>query len=311
MNERKAAPAARHDAGGESGQPAGVAAPEAGAARAARVSTSHAGRGIEELLRIMAALRDPDTGCAWDKVQTFSTIAPYTIEEAYEVADAIERGDLDDLKDELGDLLLQVVYHAQMAAELGAFAFEDVAEAICRKLIRRHPHVFGAASGSDHARQWDAIKAEERAEKAARKGEPEQLSLFADIPAGLPALTRSAKLQKRARKLGFDWRELPPLLAKVDEEWAELRAEIGNSDAAGAEARMFEEFGDLLFVLTNLGLHLGVDADAALRAANAKFVRRMTEMERLARENGRELAGLALDEMEALWQRAKLSERRE
>ncbi len=268
---------------------------------------------LNRLLSIMAALRDPDAGCPWDVKQTFATIAPYTIEEAYEVADAIERGDMADLRDELGDLLLQVVYHAQMAAEQTLFDFADVAEGVGAKLIRRHPHVFGGGPSAEggSAAQWEAIKRQEREEKARRAGaEVSEPGLFDDIPAGLPALLRSAKLQKRAAKVGFDWPDVALLMAKVDEELAELRAEVGAlpSDAS-AQARLSEEFGDLLFVLVNLGLHLGVDADAALRSANAKFTRRMNEMERLAAAEGRSLSALPLDELEALWQRAKRTER--
>jgi MazG family protein len=264
---------------------------------------------IARLLNVMAALRDPETGCAWDREQTFASIAPYTIEEAYEVADAIARNDMADLKDELGDLLLQVVYHAQMAAEQGAFDFHDVANAIVAKMIRRHPHVFGERRDTDTspALRWEEIKRQERADKLAHSGQlAKEPQIFSDIPANLPALQHSIKLQKRAARLGFDWRELPPLLAKVDEEWSELRAEVDRKAAnPGAETRITEEFGDLLFVLANLGLHLGVDAESALRAANAKFIRRMRQMERFAAESERKLEALSLDEMEQLWQRAK------
>lgn len=267
---------------------------------------------LARLLDVMAALRDPVTGCPWDREQTFASIAPYTIEEAYEVADAIARRDMGDLKDELGDLLLQVVYHAQMAAEQGAFDFHDVAGAIVGKMIRRHPHVFGEEPVSDTspARRWEEIKRQERAEKLPQSGKPAtQPQIFSDVPANLPALQHSIKLQKRARQLGFDWRELPPLLAKVDEEWAELRAELDvAATKSHADARVTEEFGDLLFVLANLGLHLGVDAEAALRAANVKFIRRMRQMEQFAAEAGLQLEALSLDEMEQLWQRAKLLE---
>ncbi len=210
----------------------------------------------------MAALRDPDHGCPWDREQNFATIAPYTIEEAYEVADAIERGDLDDLKDELGDLLLQVVFHARMAEEEGHFAFPDVAKAIADKLIRRHPHVFNGekSSGDGLNVQWEAIKKAEREEKAAKSGRANDTSLFQGIPAGLPAFLRSAKLQKRASRIGFDWPSLEPILEKVDEEWAELRAEIAAPETPERQKRRFEEFGDLMFVLVKLGLYLDIDA---------------------------------------------------
>jgi MazG family protein len=266
---------------------------------------------IARLLAIMAALRDPDRGCPWDIEQTFATIAPYTIEEAYEVADAIERGDMHDLKDELGDLLLQVVYHARMAEEEGHFAFPDVAKAISDKLIRRHPHVFGDKSSVSDALpiQWEAIKKAEREEKAAKLGRASDTSLFQGIPAGLPALFRSAKLQRRAARIGFDWPSLEPLLEKVDEEWAELRAEIATPETPEIQKRRFEEFGDLMFVLVNLGLHLGIDAEAALRAANLKFVRRMSAMEDEATAKGSRLEDMTIEELEQLWQNAKVAER--
>lgn len=262
------------------------------------------------LLGIMAALRDPETGCPWDLKQSFETIAPYTIEEAYEVADAIERGDMADLKDELGDLLLQVVYHSQLAAERGLFDFHDVAAAIAAKMVRRHPHVFGDSPDASGKRQWDAIKRQEREEKARTRPAPGGSTLFDDIPVALPSLQRSAKLQRRASQIGFDWPDIAPLQDKVDEEWAELRAEIdARASPEGAQERIAEEFGDLLFVLANLGLHLGVDADAALRAANMKFMRRMAAMDRMAQSQGQALRDLNLDEMEALWVRVKEAER--
>jgi ATP diphosphatase len=264
---------------------------------------------IERLLGIMAALRDPERGCPWDRKQTFATIAPYTIEEAYEVADAIERGAMDDLKDELGDLLLQVVYHARMAEEQGAFAFPDVAEAISAKMIRRHPHVFGEDPGDGGTHQWEAIKKQEREAKEAENGPAPQSSLFKDIPAGLPALAKSQKLQRRAARMGFDWPSVEPILGKVDEELAELRAEIESSPASGKDQRQFEEFGDLLFVMVNLGLRLGIDAEAALRAANTKFTRRMDSMAVQATKNGQALETMTLDEMNVLWDRAKDNEK--
>ncbi len=265
--------------------------------------------GIERLLDIMAALRDPERGCPWDRKQTFATIAPYTIEEAYEVADAIERSAMDDLKDELGDLLLQVVYHARMAEEEGLFAFPDVAESISSKMIRRHPHVFGEGGGDGGAHQWEAIKKQEREAKAAKNGPAPRSSLFADVPAGLPALAKSQKLQRRAARMGFDWPSVEPILDKLEEELVELRAEIASPQSAEQEKRQFEEFGDVMFVVVNLGLRLGIDAEAALRAANAKFVRRMESMAAQAHESGQALETMTLDEMQVLWDRVKVSEK--
>ncbi|MGO9173791.1 MAG: nucleoside triphosphate pyrophosphohydrolase [Rhodomicrobium sp.] len=260
---------------------------------------------LERLLDIMARLRDPEHGCPWDREQTFATIAPYTIEEAYEVAEAIGRGDMDDLKDELGDLLLQVVYHARMAEEAGHFAFAGVAEAICSKMIRRHPHVFAEEKTGAAPGQWEAIKQAERNEKVANAG----TGLFDGIPAGLPPLLRSAKLQRRARSTGFDWPSVEPILDKVDEELAELRAEIAAPAGPAKDKRQFEEFGDLMFVLVNLGMRLGIDAESALRAANSKFVRRMEVLEAGAKASGRELKDMTLDEMQVFWDRAKAAER--
>ena len=265
--------------------------------------------GIERLLEIMAALRDPERGCPWDRKQTFATIAPYTIEEAYEVADAIERSAMDDLKDELGDLLLQVVYHARMAEEEGLFAFPDVAQSISSKMVRRHPHVFGEGGGDSGPHQWEAIKKQEREAKEAQNGAAPQSSLFADVPSGLPALAKSQKLQRRAARMGFDWPSVEPILDKLEEELVELRAEIASPPSAEQEKRQFEEFGDVMFVVVNLGLRLGIDAEAALRAANAKFVRRMDSMAAQAEENGQALENMTLDEMQVLWDRAKDAEK--
>jgi len=259
--------------------------------------------GIERLLHVMARLRDPDGGCPWDLEQDFSSIAPYTIEEAYEVADAIERQDLDDLEGELGDLLLQVVYHAQMAKEAGRFDFETVAARIAEKMIRRHPHVFGAAEVPSAAAQslaWEDAKAAERAQK--ESGDP---SILADVPVGLPALTRAAKLQRRAARVGFDWPTLAPVLAKLEEELGEVKAELA---AAGSHERLEGEVGDLLFAAVNLARHLGIDGESALRAANQKFERRFRAIEKALRAAGRDLEAASLDEMEALWQRAKARE---
>jgi MazG family protein len=264
---------------------------------------------MQRLLAIMARLRDPERGCPWDQKQSFATIAPYTIEEAYEVAGAIERGDMEDLRDELGDLLLQVVYHARMAEEAGHFAFAGVAEAICDKMIRRHPHVFGGAAAGGHPAQWEAIKHAERQAKQAQGGGNARARLFDGVPDGLPAMMRSAKLQRRAARIGFDWPSAGPIFEKVEEELGELRAEIGGQPGAETERRQFEEFGDLMFVMVNLGLHLGIDPEAALRAANGKFVRRMEAVEAGAAASGKELSGMTLDEMQVLWDRAKAEER--
>jgi MazG family protein len=268
-----------------------------------------AAEALMRLLAIMARLRDPERGCPWDQKQTFATIAPYTIEEAYEVAGAIERGDMDDLKDELGDLLLQAVYHARMAEEAGHFAFAAVAEAICDKMIRRHPHVFGDAVAGGHPGQWEAIKQAERQAKSEKGGGSGEAGLFDGIPEGFPSMIRSAKLQRRAARVGFDWPSVGPIFDKVEEELAELRAETGGPPGLEAERRQFEEFGDLMFVMVNLGLRLGICPEAALRAANGKFVRRMEAVEAGARASGRELPEMTLDEMQALWDRAKAAER--
>jgi nucleoside triphosphate diphosphatase len=265
---------------------------------------------VERLRAIMAALRTPESGCPWDLEQDFRTIAPYTIEEAYEVADAIERGDLDDLRDELGDLLLQVVFHARMAEEIGAFDFDAVAEAICDKLVRRHPHVFGDAAARDSGAvkaSWDTIKAEEKAERRKRRQSKglsdEAHSHLEAVPAALPALLRALKLQKRAAEVGFDWNEPGAVLDKIEEEFGELRREL----AAGRPApeRLEDEIGDALFALVNLARHLGIDPDAALRRTNAKFVRRFSHIEAALAERGDRLEDASLDEMEELWQAAK------
>ncbi|QKV18164.1 nucleoside triphosphate pyrophosphohydrolase [Oricola thermophila] len=274
-------------------------------------------RDISRLLEIMARLRDPETGCPWDVEQTFETIVPYTIEEAYEVADAIERGDMVDLPDELGDLLLQVVFHARMAEEAGHFDFGDVVEAITKKMIRRHPHVFGDESvrGRKLAKgMWEKIKAEEKAEKAARyaaarkaagQSEGEPPSLLDDVPRALPALIRAIKLQRKAARVGFDWDTAPPILDKIEEEIGELR-EVMES---GEQDKVREEYGDLLFALVNLGRHLDVEPEAALEAANLKFFTRFRYIEKALAAGGRDPAAATLDEMEALWQQAKTAAR--
>jgi len=258
---------------------------------------------LAELLAIMARLRDPDGGCPWDLEQTFATIAPYTVEEAYEVADAIERGDLKDLRDELGDLLFQVVFHARMAEEQGAFAFDDVARAINAKMIRRHPHVFGDADHRSSAEQtaaWEVIKAEERAER--RKA----ASLLDDVPVGLPALTRAVKLSRRAAGVGFVWPSAKEVLEKLHEEVAELEYEVEAGDMAKAR----EELGDVLFVVANLARQLDIEPEDALRATNAKFGRRFRYIEARLAEAGKTPAQSDLAEMDALWDQAKAVEKK-
>ncbi len=252
---------------------------------------------IQTLLDVMARLRSPDGGCPWDLEQDFKSIAPYTIEEAYEVADAIERKDMAALKEELGDLLFQSVFHAQMAKEAGLFTFGDVAEAIANKMIRRHPHVFGNVdmrSAEEQTAAWEAQKAEER--KAKGEG-----GLLADVPAGLPGLTRAVKLQKRAGRVGFDWPDARSVLDKIAEETDELNEAMDEGDKNHIE----EEFGDLLFVLANLSRHLDIDPEAALRRANEKFIRRFKHIEATFSKRNIELKDASLDEMEAVWNMAK------
>ncbi|HET7161782.1 MAG TPA: nucleoside triphosphate pyrophosphohydrolase [Rhodanobacteraceae bacterium] len=259
---------------------------------------------IAELLGIMARLRDPDHGCPWDVAQTFDTIAPYTIEESYEVADAIDRKEYAALKDELGDLLLQVVFHARMAEEQDLFGFGDVVDAINAKLVRRHPHVFGDAHYADVAEQtraWDEIKRAERAAQGERDA-----SALAGIARGLPEWKRALKLCEQAATVGFDWPGPEPVLDKLQEEVAEVRAEF----AAGADRdRLLDEIGDVAFVLVNLARHAKVDFSQALRHANAKFERRFRRMETLAAAAGGKLEGKSLAEQDALWNRAKGEER--
>jgi len=264
-------------------------------------------RDISRLLEIMAALRTPGTGCPWDLEQDFSSIAPYTIEEAYEVIDAIARGDLDDLREELGDLLLQVVFHARMAEERDAFSFGDVVEAITRKMIRRHPHVFADKNGKltpSHVKEaWDRIKAEEKAERAARRP-PEQTahkSLLSGVKAGQPALTRAMELQRKASSVGFDWNDPRAVLHKIREEADEIEAALDNGDSQ----ELAGETGDLLFALVNLARHVGADPEAALGSTNAKFERRFAFIERALESQGRSLEGASLAEMDALWNQAK------
>jgi ATP diphosphatase len=271
-------------------------------------------RDIRRLIEIMAALRDPKGGCPWDLEQSFASIAPYTIEEAYEVADAIERGDTEDLREELGDLLLQVVFHARMAEEAGLFDFGGVVEAITAKLVRRHPHVFGGSKGLDAdavKALWGRIKAEEKRERAVARSragrDPEPAGgALAGVPASLPALTRALKLQEKAAKVGFDWEDVTGVIAKLREELAETEAEI----ADGASEKLASEIGDLLFAAVNLARTVGADPEAALRGANAKFERRFSHIEGRLAEQGRRPEGARLDEMEALWQDAKRLEGR-
>ena len=258
------------------------------------------------LIGIMARLRDPDGGCPWDIEQTFATIAPYTIEEAYEVADAIERNDMGELKEELGDLLLQVVYHARMAEEAGAFDFTDVARAIGDKMVRRHPHVFGQDEVRDAEAQtlrWEEIKAAERAAKGQDRGET--AGALHGVAIGLPALTRAAKLTRRAARVGFDWPSTAEVMDKLREEVGELEVEIAAGDLDKARA----ELGDLMFVCANLARKLDIEPETALRAANAKFERRFAHIERRLAEQGRTPAGSDLAEMDALWDEAKAVER--
>jgi len=262
---------------------------------------------IERLLAIMAKLRDPTTGCPWDVAQTYATIAPYTIEEAYEVADAIARQDLASLKDELGDLLFQVVFHARMAEEAGDFAFDDVVKAISDKMVRRHPHVFGDAKVKDAEAQtaaWEGIKAAERA-AAGKDGRP--VSVLDGLPAGLPALKQAEKFQKRAARVGFDWTEAKDVLGKIREELDEVSAEF--EVGTPATARLTDEIGDLLFACVNLARKANVDPGMALRGTNLKFDRRFRRVEALLAAQGRSPEQASLEEMEALWIQAKHEER--
>jgi len=269
-------------------------------------------RDIARLLELMAALRTPGSGCPWDLEQSFETIAPYTIEEAYEVADAIARGDRDDLCDELGDLLLQVVFHARMAEEEGAFDFGNVVESITGKLLRRHPHVFGDSGALPVEAVnalWDRIKAEEkeaRAERRRHAGAGEAAAL-AGVPTGLPALTRALKMQEKAAKVGFDWNDPHAVLAKIREETDEIEAALNK----GEQERLPGEIGDLLFAAVNLARHLRADPETALRSANAKFERRFAAIERALVERGKSPRESTLTEMDALWDAAKAAEKKD
>lgn len=301
-------------------------------------------KNIDDLLAVMAALRTPVTGCPWDLEQDFGSIAPFTLEETYEVLDAISRNDLVDLKEELGDLLLQVVYHARMAEEMGAFDFSHVADGITRKMIRRHPHVFGTSeerAAGPQKGSWDRIKAEERREKDAEKERLRQTrsmrssncadgvtaadgatvadsaggsQLLGDIPVALPALVRAVKLQKKAAKAGFDWPSLGPVFEKMREELAELEdvalaADPRGDDDRDVRARVEEEFGDLLFVIANVARHLQIEPEGALRAANQKFIRRFGAIEKSLGAQGRTVFESDLEEMDALWDEAKQKEK--
>jgi ATP diphosphatase len=262
---------------------------------------------IARLIEIMAALRTPGTGCPWDLEQDFAAIAPYTIEEAYEVADAIQRGDFDDLRDELGDLLLQVVFHARMAQEAGRFEFGDVVQAITEKLVRRHPHVFGDTkdlSPDAVKRLWDQIKSQEKAARAARRGIDAHAGALAGVPATLPALTRALKLQQKAGKVGFDWNDPHAVLAKIREEADEISAALASGDRAGAAA----ETGDLLFAVVNLARHLDADPETTLRATNQKFERRFAYIEDALAARGKTPEQSSLEEMDGLWNAAKAAE---
>jgi MazG family protein len=259
--------------------------------------------GIERLLDIMAKLRHPEDGCPWDSEQTFTTIAPYTIEEAYEVAEAIGEDDHAALCEELGDLLFQVIFHARMAEEAGAFAFADVVAAVCDKMVRRHPHIFADAQVADAGAQtvaWEAAKAAERATKAERAGRV--ASILDDVPHGFPALLRALKLQKRASRVGFDWQTALPALAKIEEEIGELRSEIA---AGGSPERLADEIGDGLFSFVNVARHLAIDPESALRGTNAKFERRFRHIEAKLAASEESLAEMSLDDLDRLWEEAK------
>ncbi|WP_111561435.1 nucleoside triphosphate pyrophosphohydrolase [Rhizobium sp.] len=272
-----------------------------------------ASKDISRLIEIMAALRNPETGCPWDIVQTFETIKPYTIEEAYEVSDAVERNDMDDLCDELGDLLLQVVFHARMAEEAGEFSFGDVVEAITAKMIRRHPHVF-ARSEADTPdavkKQWDDIKQAEKRERAERRAargisEDFKAGFLGSVQRSFPALTEALKLQERAAKVGFDWSAPEPILDKIEEEIAELREAL----ASGDHAKVSDELGDLIFAVVNIGRHVKADPEQSLRGTNTKFRRRFSYIETSLEAEGETLEAATLERMEDLWQAAKAIER--
>ncbi len=272
-------------------------------------STGSAAPAIDRLLDIMARLRDPQDGCPWDREQGFATIAPYTIEEAYEVADAIARGDMAGLRDELGDLLFQVVFYAEMAREAGDFSFEDITQGISDKMERRHPHVFGdaaIASESEQSHAWERHKADERAAIAAAVGRAP--SALDGVARALPALMRAYKLQRRAAREGFDWGEIEPVFAKIEEEIAEIRDAIAADAGPAAEDAVAEEIGDLLFACVNLARHLKIDPEAALRRGNDKFERRFRRVEELLAARGKNPARSSLAEMDAMWDQVKIME---
>ncbi|HEY9201397.1 MAG TPA: nucleoside triphosphate pyrophosphohydrolase [Gammaproteobacteria bacterium] len=263
---------------------------------------------MKKLLDVMAALRDPESGCPWDIKQSFASLIPYTLEEAYEVADAIEQGDLQGLKYELGDLLFQVVFYAQIARELSLFEFDDVVDAISEKLVRRHPHVFAGQAFNNETelhQAWEQHKAEERDAQAIEQSGAEQASVLAGVAAALPALKRAQKLQKRAARSGFDWPEVAPVLDKLQEEINEVREAVQQQD----QAAMFEEMGDLLFSVVNLARHLEVDAEEALRAGNRKFISRFSHIEQSLQQAGESLEQQDLQTLESLWQAAKQQEK--
>lgn len=258
---------------------------------------------IDRLLTIMARLRDPQRGCPWDQEQTFATIGPYTLEEAYEVVDAIERGDMDDLRDELGDLLFQVVFYARMAEEAGLYAFDDIVESICDKMIRRHPHVFGdveVGTATEQTAHWERHKERERHARASEASVPP--SALDGVSAALPATTRAHKLQRRAARVGFDWSDVRAVTRKLDEEIAEFHREM---DTDAPAVRLHDEIGDILFTCVNLARHVGIDPETALRHANAKFERRFRTMEAMCDDRGLRPQHLSLAELDALWEKAK------
>ncbi len=264
---------------------------------------------IDRLVEIMVRLRDPKTGCPWDVKQTFASIAPYTIEEAYEVADTIEKGDMDELRDELGDLLLQVIFHSRMAEELNLFTIDDVADGISDKMLRRHPHVFGDQNMHDADSQtiaWEDIKARERDEKARRQtGSDHPASILEGIANGLPALTRALKLQKRAARVGFDWKDARLVIEKFREELDELEAEL-NADNRN-EDRVQDEVGDMLFTCVNMARQLGIDPESALRHGNIKFEKRFRKLEETVRNNAQQPQDMTLEQLETAWTQAKAS----
>ena len=263
---------------------------------------------ILDLLNVMRALRDPVNGCPWDMKQNFASIAPYTLEEAYEVVDAIHRDDLANLREELGDLLLQTVYHAQMASELNHFDFDDVVDEICRKMIRRHPHVFGSAEERASGVKpgfWEKAKSEEKNNGSAHVAKDGGTSRLADVPQALPSLKYSVKLQKAAARVGFDWPDINPVMAKVEEEWTELKQAIADGD----QKHIAEEYGDLMFVLANIARHLGIDPEIETRAAANKFKSRFDRMDQRARDQQQDLTDLSLEQMDVLWDAIKVTER--